>query len=205
MPLNNGNTWTVINTGLPNNWVRKLVVNNGNIYAGTETIGVWKLQISDTIITSVNQISGGTTSGNGIYLFNQLCTDKAIPNLGYYFVNWTENGNIVSLDLKYTFTVTSNRNLVANFSLLQGINELISNCYIIHPNPATNKIILDLQQLKNLQNTTVTIYDIQGKLLLQQAILQPQTELNISSYAKGVYVVKVSNDMNSIVSKFVKD
>jgi hypothetical protein len=56
-----------------------------------------------------------------------------------------------------------------------------------------------------LQNTTISIYDIQGKLLLQQAISQHQTELNISQLAKGIYIVKVNNDKNSMVSKFVKE
>ncbi|MFZ4399874.1 MAG: T9SS type A sorting domain-containing protein [Bacteroidales bacterium] len=75
----------------------------------------------------------------------------------------------------------------------------------IYPNPASDKLTIDLQQLKNLQNTMVSIYDIQGKVILKKNISQPQTELYISSFAKGVYVVKVSNDQNSIVTKFVKE
>jgi len=82
---------------------------------------------------------------------------------------------------------------------------VISDKIKIYPNPATDKLIIDLQQLKNLQNTTLSIYDIQGKLLLQQEINQQQTELNISSFAKGFYVVKVRNDLDRMVSKFVKE
>ncbi len=75
----------------------------------------------------------------------------------------------------------------------------------IYPNPVTDKLIIDLQQLKNLQNTTLSIYDIQGKLILQQLINQLQTELNIRHFAKGVYVVKVNNLKNNMVRKFVKE
>ncbi|MFZ4402296.1 MAG: T9SS type A sorting domain-containing protein [Bacteroidales bacterium] len=75
----------------------------------------------------------------------------------------------------------------------------------IYPNPATSNVTINLQQLTHLQNTTVSIYDIQGKLLLQQNITQPQTELNIASLAKGIYVVKVNNNKQSLVSKFVKE
>ena len=75
----------------------------------------------------------------------------------------------------------------------------------IYPNPATSNVTINLQQLSSLQNTTVSIYDIQGKLLLQQNITQPQTELNIASLAKGIYIVKVNNNIKSMQSKFVKE
>ena len=35
---------------------------------------------------------------------------------GYTFSNWTENGNVVSTNAQYTFTVNGNRTLVANFT-----------------------------------------------------------------------------------------
>jgi len=86
------------------------------------------------------------------------------------------------------------------------ISEISTNENIIlSPNPATSKLTINLQQLSKLQNTTVSIYDVQEKLLLQQCITQPQTELNIASFAKGIYVVKVNNDKQSMVNKFVKE
>ena len=41
----------------------------------------------------------------------------ATPHQRYEFVNWTENGVEVSTEQSYTFTVTANRNLVANFGM----------------------------------------------------------------------------------------
>jgi hypothetical protein len=75
----------------------------------------------------------------------------------------------------------------------------------IYPNPATNKLTLDLKQIKDLHNTVISIYDIQGQLILQQAINEKQTELNISNFAKGLYIVKLNNDRLRLVSKFVKE
>ncbi len=94
--------------------------------------------------------------------------------------------------------------VVAQGSLGIAVNE-ISEKIKIYPNPATNKLFIDLQQLTNLQNTTISIYDIQGKLILQQTIAQTQTVLNICSFAKGVYMVKVSNEIHSMIYKFVKN
>ena len=57
----------------------------------------------------------GSVSGGGTCIVGTECTLTATPNEGYHFVNWTENGEVVSTDANYTFTVTSNRSLVANF------------------------------------------------------------------------------------------
>ena len=69
-----------------------------------------------TINVSANPILGGSVEGGGSYQQGQSCTVTATANSGYIFTNWTENGNIVSNRASYTFNVTSDRNLVANFS-----------------------------------------------------------------------------------------
>jgi hypothetical protein len=68
------------------------------------------------ITTSSNPPNGGITSGGGNYSYNQTATVTAESDIGFNFENWTENGTIVSSDSIYSFTVTSSRNLVANFS-----------------------------------------------------------------------------------------
>jgi hypothetical protein len=70
-----------------------------------------------TISVSANPTNGGTVTGGGTYQQGQTCTVNATPNVGYNFVRWTENGNQVSTNPSYTFTVNSNRNLVAQFQL----------------------------------------------------------------------------------------
>ena len=72
---------------------------------------------SFTVTTSVNPVNSGTTTGSGTYSYGQNCTVTATANTGYNFVNWTENGNVVSNNTHYSFSVTGNRTLVANFTL----------------------------------------------------------------------------------------
>ena len=69
-----------------------------------------------TISVSANPTNGGTVTGGGTYQQGQSCTVHATANTGYTFTNWTENGNVVSTNANYSFTVTSNRTLVANFT-----------------------------------------------------------------------------------------
>ena len=69
------------------------------------------------ITATVNPTQSGTVSGTGTYNYGSTCTLVATPNTGYNFVNWTENGEIVSTEAAYEFIVTGNRSLVANFTL----------------------------------------------------------------------------------------
>ena len=77
---------------------------------------------SYTITASANPSSSGSVSGGGNYNYGQSCTLYATANSGYTFANWTENGSQVSANANYTFTVTSNRTLVANFTYNGGGN-----------------------------------------------------------------------------------
>ena len=72
-----------------------------------------------TINVSANPTNGGTVSGGGTYQQGQSCTVRATANTGYNFTNWTENGTVVSTQAQYSFTVTGNRTLVANFTQQQ--------------------------------------------------------------------------------------
>ena len=72
---------------------------------------------SYNIFASADPTNGGTISGMGTYQEGETCTLIATANTGYSFTNWTENGNIVSTNANCSFTVTGNRNFVANFTL----------------------------------------------------------------------------------------
>ena len=71
-----------------------------------------------SIEATPNPAEGGTVTGQGNYNSDATCTLTATPNEGYIFTSWTENGEVVSTEITYSFTVTSDRTLVANF--LQG-------------------------------------------------------------------------------------
>ena len=72
---------------------------------------------SYTISVSANPDNAGTVTGGGTYEEGTSCTVTATPNQRYLFVNWTENGVEVSTEQSYTFTVTADRTLVANFGM----------------------------------------------------------------------------------------
>ncbi|MCL2435943.1 MAG: carboxypeptidase regulatory-like domain-containing protein, partial [Lentimicrobiaceae bacterium] len=68
-----------------------------------------------TVTVSPNNPAYGSATGGGSYHNGTEITVTATPNTNYVFVNWTENGNEVSTQATYSFTITDNRNLIANF------------------------------------------------------------------------------------------
>ena len=80
-----------------------------------------------TIITLLNPINGGVATGAGIYDEGQVCTVTAIANPNYTFTNWTENNSQLTTNASYSFIVTEDRTLMANFEGDQpGTNYIIS-------------------------------------------------------------------------------
>lgn len=71
------------------------------------------------VLLTSSPASGGTTDGEGAYAAGTSVTITSVANTGYTFTNWTDlaSGAVVSASPNYTFALTANRTLVANFLL----------------------------------------------------------------------------------------
>jgi len=92
--------------------------------AATDTLGsamvssyVWTFTTIPQLSLSANPVLGGTAAGAGTFAESSVVTVTATPNTGYTFVNWTNNGVVVSISPDYQFTMAGNQSLVANFKL----------------------------------------------------------------------------------------
>jgi hypothetical protein len=64
---------------------------------------------------SASPTADGTVTGGGTFAGGTPDTVSATPHSGHTFVHWTENGKVVSTSESYTFTVSANVTLVADF------------------------------------------------------------------------------------------
>lgn len=71
------------------------------------------------LVLSSNPAAGGTTDGEGAYPAGTSVTAIAAQNVGYTFTNWTDlsTGAVLSTSPNYTFVLSANRSLRANFTL----------------------------------------------------------------------------------------
>ena len=113
------------------------------------------MEMCSNIAVTINPAEGGTVTGAGIYTQGQTCTLTATPNEGYTFVNWTENGEVVSTDATYTFTVTGNRSLVANFS---EVVMPITNHWVPYSDPYEDYMsVIAVVQIDGTEQTSTTL------------------------------------------------
>lgn len=118
-------------------YVRTYAINEVGVGYGVEKSFMTLPQSQDfTISVSANPSNGGTVTGGGIYQQGQSCTVTATANSGYIFTNWTENGNQVSSSAHYSFSLNSDRSLVANF--------------ILDPNPGVINAIFSVGSTKQV-------------------------------------------------------
>jgi len=94
-------------------YVRAYATNSAGTGYGSEVN--FTITYSYTVALASNPLLGGTVTGGGIYNSGASVTVIATPNLGYTFTNWTEGANIVSTTASYTFTISHNNTLVANY------------------------------------------------------------------------------------------
>jgi hypothetical protein len=68
-----------------------------------------------------------------------------------------------------------------------------------------DKVNIEMSQANVINKTSIFVYSIQGQLILQQFISQEKTELDISKLVKGVYIIKISNNNSSEITRLVKN
>ena len=116
-----------------------------------------------TIAAISNPVNSGTISGDGTYDYNSTCELIATPQTGYNFVNWTENGTQVSTYATYSFTVTENSTLVANFEFLPQAGVLSFSTTVLgtQTRTATNNVydLGEIQSTDNLTYLTIEVID----------------------------------------------
>jgi len=71
--------------------------------------------INQYTIEAIWEVTEGSVEGEGTYEHGAEVTLTATPAYNRKFLKWTENDVVVSTDPSYTFTITSDRSLVAHF------------------------------------------------------------------------------------------
>ena len=166
-----------------------------NLVANFESSSIVRYNVTAT----ANPEIAGTVTGEGSYIENETVTLTATANESYEFLNWTENGEIVSEESEYSFTITSDRNLVANFIATEGIDEL-SSAFNLYPNPANDNLYID----SKVKINEVVIYDVYGRSQQSTVNSQQSLSIDVSNFNSGIYFVKIVTDNGEVVKRFVK-
>ncbi len=92
-------------------------------------------------------------------------------------------------------------NVYVGDSATVNVNENFSNfSFWVFPNPVTNMLTIE-----SPLNAVIKITSIQGQTILQQQLQQGKTVIDISGFAKGVYILRVCSNDKTEVTRIVKE
>ena len=106
--------------------------------------------VSHTIAVSADPAAGGVVTGGGSYKHFTTATLTATANEGYTFVGWKESGSLVSPNATYSFMVTEDVTLVADF-------DTISHTITATGNPAVGGNVFGGGSYKHFTTATLTV------------------------------------------------
>jgi uncharacterized delta-60 repeat protein len=172
-----------------------------------------------TIYTIVQQTNGKILVGGGFTTYNGV-TEKSIITLNTdgtkntAFIIGTGFNQIITTIVQLAdgkiligggFTTYKGDNSSAFLIKLHTEQSLsttsfdTANAFVIYPNPVQN--VLHLQANKFTSIKAVKIYDLQGKIVLQDT----NETINVSNLSKGLYIVKISTEEGEFTKKFMKE
>ena len=113
--------------------------------------------------------------------------------------------DIAVMRLIYTdeFTVEIEQNSLFINDFISGLeNEVTNQNYRIYPNPSSDFINIELN---NLENVNVSIINATGQVVFKKSITEKQVEqINISDFKKGIYLIIISGQNYSNTEKIIK-
>ncbi len=129
------------------------------------------------VTLTASPANGGTTAGQGNYASGTSVTITAQANPGFTFSNWTENGNVVSTNSSYTFTLTANRNVVANFT---------EKAFAVFPNPSSGVV-----NISPAGNFEILVFNTLGQLVLSTKLTATNKQFELKK--TGFYMLQFTN------------
>ncbi|OUR90902.1 hypothetical protein A9Q87_13270 [Flavobacteriales bacterium 34_180_T64] len=182
-----------LNDGNANNWSEIRLQggpsNINGIGARVELHGAWGVQI--------REVRSGESYGtmNSLMTHFGIGTNTAITKL---VVKWPSG----------TIDEVNNPNINESILIIEGAtlstNESQASIFKVFPNPTKN--IISIEGLQQLNDVTVAIYDITGKIVMRNTSLsETKNSIDLSNFKSGVYFVNLTTNETIYVHKVIKE
>ena len=159
-----------------------------------------------TITATAIPEEGGSITGAGTYTHGETCTLSATANEGYTFINWTEDGEVVSTETTYSFVVTSDKNIVANFEEASGTLVSQTCAFVGGWNWWAPNIDITLADFEEaLQGNGIKIIDQAGYYVEYDSELGWSANNNLVLEVGRMYMVQMANSFTTTVSGSIVD
>ncbi|MBQ0160010.1 MAG: T9SS type A sorting domain-containing protein, partial [Bacteroidales bacterium] len=119
----------------------------------------------------------------------------------YEFLNW--NGDVT--DNPYSFTVTGNVTITANFGELQSIADVENGTSCtIYPNPTTASTTISVMGVNG--KVRISVIDMSGRTVAAETLecsADCQKVMDVADLAQGTYFVRIAGETVNMVKKLI--
>ena len=181
--------------------------NNSQVLADTNIavqIGLNTLYLNFDVPVMNNLELGMSAGGSDLYRNN---TGSSYPYSIGNIASLTGHNSPNSANYHYFFyNLQMKENCISDFAeatavfmLPSLVENVITDKFLIYPNPATNFINVSADETIE----QISIFNIKGSLIFSKSYQQKRTSVNVSDFAKGFYIVKVISKENSSVQQLI--
>ena len=198
----------------------------GNTLTGTTTTSL-PISTSTTITWTYNDGMGNTSTQNQNIIItivdatlsivgNTIGSNETDASATYQWVDCDNSnapiGGETSIDFtptisgNYAVEVTVNNCMVMSACItlnFVGVHENSVSNVTVFPNPAKDKIVINLNQYD--ANTSIEVVDLTGKIVATTAVNSKSVTLDVSEFSKGIYLAKVISSEGAFAVKFIKE
>ncbi|MCZ4408172.1 T9SS type A sorting domain-containing protein [Cryomorphaceae bacterium 1068] len=206
-------SWTLMDNGLSSDMEvfsifeldgTFLTGTSDGLFKSTDNGGTWLIADSGipfgATVVSMVEMGGSLYSGtyNGLYASSDLGDNWTTVNngstgFGYIYTLGAE-GNYLFVAKGNTLFSNQGNPLSREASDISSPHQIM-----VYPNPGSDQIYIE----KNgVELTEIQIFDAKGRLM--KTILQNTSTLQVADLPKGIYVIKLKSNENTLIRKFVK-
>ncbi len=141
--------------------------------------GIFEFWINDTLQASSTNLDWHSTWNNDP---NNLHINAI------FFENYWNDGSPVEQERYFDNLVISTKPIPCNCKVTKVNNQINETGINISPNPIQDAITIEIPEY--LLPVAISIYDLDGKMILEKKIIKTITSLDVSEYNSGFYLLK---------------
>jgi hypothetical protein len=156
------------------------------IIKGSEVNFPWKLQLSNVAAAAIK-------GDNIVDNVEKVEVNNAV---GTYTIQVTHKGTLANGSQPFSL-------VISGFDQSLSVSDFNALNFSLYPNPAKN--ILNVNLTTVLDNATLSIVDLQGRIVNTQSVVDTITTIDVANLQSGVYVVRIDSATGSYTKKFIKE
>ena len=119
-----------------------------------------------------------------------------------------ETGKILVANAPGDYTVEVSKGNCSNLSdaftfneEVLNANKILENALKLYPNPVSDKMFIELN---NINSIDITIFTINGKFIDKFKLNKGQSEIEMSKFTKGTYLIQIESDKGTVTKRIIK-